>query len=251
MHTKLIQQLHSRLCRHASETRKHWWENYVKGSAPFLGVKMGDIRTVVSKWHQQQVAHQLHPDEQLELALALFEGEFTEHKLAGILLIGEILRPRQAVKCPQDIPKLGCVFDRKWIYDWNVCDWFCVKILGPMIKTEGITCAREIAAWREAPYLWKARAALVPFVSVAADSRYYPLVAETAHILIGRPERFAKTAVGWVLREISRHHPDWVRMFVEAHIEHFSAESLRNATRHFAPENKQRMQEWWKSTRDA
>ncbi len=88
MHAKLIQQLHSRLCRHASETRKHWWENYVKGSAPFLGVKMGDIRTVVSKWHQQQVAHQLPPDQQLELALALFEGEFTEHKLAGILLIG-------------------------------------------------------------------------------------------------------------------------------------------------------------------
>ena len=31
----------------ADSKRKGWWENYVKGSAPFLGVKMADIRSLV------------------------------------------------------------------------------------------------------------------------------------------------------------------------------------------------------------
>jgi hypothetical protein len=31
---------------------KNWWEGYVKDRAPFLGVKMTDIRSIVHQWHK-------------------------------------------------------------------------------------------------------------------------------------------------------------------------------------------------------
>jgi 3-methyladenine DNA glycosylase AlkD len=56
--------------------------------------------------------------------------------------------------------------------------------------------------------------------------------------VIRRPERFAKTAVGWILREVSRNDPSFVRRVVTENIEHFSVESLNNAIKTFDKEEK-------------
>ena len=79
---------------HANAETKAWWENYVKESAPFLGVKMPVIRTVLHQWHKDNVERILEYPEQLELALSLFNEEYTEEKLAGTLFLQEIL-PRR------------------------------------------------------------------------------------------------------------------------------------------------------------
>ena len=44
------------------------------------------------------------------------------------------------------------------------------------------------------------------------------------------PEFFVRKAIGWALREVSRHHPDWVRSFAETH--QLSALSRREALKH-------------------
>ena len=87
--------------------------------------------------------------------------------------------------------------------------------------------------------MWQARSGVVPFTKVAGDIRYLPYIEAVCRTLIGREERFAKTSVGWLLRDVSRHEPDWVKRFVEQHLAHFSVESVRNATKYFGkPEQK-------------
>jgi 3-methyladenine DNA glycosylase AlkD len=54
-------------------------------------------------------------------------------------------------------------------------------------------------------------------------------------VLIRREERFAKTAVGWVLRDLSKHDSAVVKDFVDQNLRYFSAESLRNALK-YSPE---------------
>lgn len=71
----------------ANAETKAWWENYVKESAPFMGVKMPVIRTVLHQWYKENVEGILEYSEQLELALSLFDGEYTEEKLAGTLFL--------------------------------------------------------------------------------------------------------------------------------------------------------------------
>ena len=127
----------SLLIEKSNPKARQWWEGYVKQSAPFLGVKMADIRTIVHQWHQESIAGNLNLGGQVDLALALFKGEYTEEKLAGTLFLQEILLPAEAIRCNNDLDRFGELFIKGRIYDWNVCDWFCVKVLGPLIKQDG------------------------------------------------------------------------------------------------------------------
>jgi 3-methyladenine DNA glycosylase AlkD len=228
--------LQSELRGQADIATKAWWENYVKGSAPFLGVKMPVIRRILHQWHREHVHGRFELQDQVNLALALFEGDYTEDKLAGTLFLQEILLPAGALVWQRDLDRFAGLFDEGLIYDWNACDWFCIKVLGPLIAENGLACAGTIAGWRDAANLWRARASLVTFVPVAGDEAYYSLVEASCAALIARPERFAKTAVGWILREISKHDQPFVVGVLEANIHHFSAESLNNATKYFDKE---------------
>ena len=233
MFSELKLKLRESLQCHAKTGVKIWWENYVKGSAPFMGVKMPVIRTVLHQWHHQNIDEVLNYPEQLDLALSLFEEQYTEEKLAGTLFLQEILLPAGVINCARDIHRFASLFADGKIYDWNTCDWFCVKVLGPLIIDKGPGCANQISAWRSAENLWQARACLVPFVKVANHSIYYPDIEVSCGVLIRREERFAKTAVGWILRDISKYDRAFVRQVIEKNIKHFSAESLKNATKYF------------------
>ncbi len=66
-----------------------------------------------------------------------------------------------------------------------------------------------------------------------ADSRtYYPEIGELCGVLLRRKERFAKTAVGWILRDISKYDIQFVRQLIENNIKGFTAKSLKNAIRY-------------------
>jgi 3-methyladenine DNA glycosylase AlkD len=56
--------------------------------------------------------------------------------------------------------------------------------------------------------------------------------------VIKRNERFAKTAVGWILRDISKNDKGFVDQVVKDNINNFSVESLNNATKYFEKEEK-------------
>jgi 3-methyladenine DNA glycosylase AlkD len=226
--------LQSSLQAKAVPKTKAWWGAYMKQVIPFRGVKMPAIRAVLHQWYTTGgIDHRLSFAEQKDLALDLFAENYAEDKLAGILFLQEILLPAGAVDCPADVSRLAALFTENRIYDWNTCDWFCVKVLGPLIRREGDGCAAAIAGWHPAENLWQARASVVPFVAVAANRAYYPLIQESCRTLIRREERFAKTAVGWILRDISKHDENWVRAFIENNVSYFSGESLKNATKYF------------------
>lgn len=227
------------LLEETDPTSKKWWEGYVKQSAPFLGVKMADIRTIVYQWYKEYIVGNLYLEQQVDLALALFEGKYTEEKLAGIIFLQEILLPSDAIQCSSELERFGELFIKNRIYDWNVCDWFCVKVLGPLIKREGNPCATSISEWKAAQNLWQARASLVAFVPIAENDEYYGLIESACHTVIRRKERFAKTAVGWILRDISKHDQQFVERVLSENIRHFSTESLKNATKNFTKEDKE------------
>ncbi len=234
MHTQLATSLFRKLQELADTAIKSWWEGYVKDSAPFLGVKMAAIRSCVHQWYNDQVSGELEVDEQLELALQLLRRSYSEEKLAGTLMLQEILIPLDVVSCSPTLPKFADLFSDGYIYDWNICDWFSVKVLGPLIIKDGRICAESISAWRSAENLWQARASLVAFIPLAEKVQYYPLIEQSCRVLIRRDERFSKTAVGWLLRDISRYDANYVKRLITENITHFSAESLNNATKYFS-----------------
>jgi 3-methyladenine DNA glycosylase AlkD len=226
-----IARLQHALAGAASERTRVWWQNYLRGEIPFRGVGIPAIRDILAEWRTTTGVAGWPVRRQLEIALALFAEAAAEDKLAGVLLLQNYLRT--AFDWRELLPRYAELYERNFIFDWNTCDWFCVRVLGPTLQEQGMPFARALARWRSAPQLWQARSAAVPVVAVASDTSYHPTVATIGATLLRRDERFAKTAVGWIMREISRHDPAFVRGFLRTNLPRLTPESLRNATKYF------------------
>lgn len=228
----LVAEYQARLDAAASARSRSWWENYLKGVIPFRGVGLPDNLRLLKAWRAERGLDAWPVERQLELAGAFFEGACAEDKLAGVLYLQHYLVGR--VDWRDLLARIEILFARRLIFDWSLTDWLSMRVLAPLIADDRKPCAQAVLGWHGADYLWQARAALVPFASHADERGYYPSIRRAARVLIRRDERFAKTAVGWVLREVSKHDPDFVFAFVDAELDHFSREALANALKYQA-----------------
>lgn len=232
----LINQYQQTLQSHALVKTSAWWERYMRGVIPFRGVGIPQNRKLLASWRIHNGIDQWSAERQLELALAFFAEPYAEDKLAGILYLQNHLQTQLPWQILLD--RYQILFAKELIFDWNCCDWFCVRLMGPMIKLNGPDCALAVSNWKDAPYLWQARAALVSFINLDTQTQYIPLIFTICTTLIHRDERFAKTAVGWILHDISKHRPDLVSDFVHENLSLFSVESLKNALKYYDPEQR-------------
>ena len=231
-HKRLIENFASRLDKIADRKTKAWWENYVKHDTQFRGVGIPEIREELKHWYKQESIDKLPVNQQLDLALSFFAEAYAEDKLAGILFLQIYLYHK--IDWSVLLEKFEPIFKNQYIYDWNICDWFCVRVLGPLIKENGMPCALAISKWNSAKNIWQARCSVVAFANLTKEKEFTSLILKSCSVLIKRDERFAKTGVAWILRELSRHDKEAVREFVESHRESFSPESIKNALKYFA-----------------
>jgi 3-methyladenine DNA glycosylase AlkD len=241
-----IGHLQRRLDAASSVSTRDWWEKYLKGVIPFRGTKMAEIRRAVHRWYKDEHIDTRSGPVQQELARTLLRQEFAEDKLAGVLLLQEMLLPAGIIHWQTDLDTYATLFDEGYIFDWNTCDWFCVKFLGPLALAEGEACARAIASWKKATNLWRRRAAGVAFVNIAPrGDDFFPgfveMLIEVCAATVRFPERFAQTGTGWVLRELSLAAPDAVATFVQSHLTLFSREALRSAVKNLDATQRQRL----------
>jgi 3-methyladenine DNA glycosylase AlkD len=243
----LIERLQLRLNARATAATRQWWTKYLRGAASFRGVKMGDVRKAVHAWFEEErLGERFSAGQQKDLALMLLEEDYAEDKLAGVLVLQEILLPAGALDWRSDLPRFARLFDGEYIRDWSICDWLCVKVLGPLVEQQGEACARAISKWREANSVWQRRASVAAFVNLASKGdQNFPgfteMVLENCSHLLGSQERFAQTGVGWILRELSRSDHGRVIVFVEANVDRFSREALKNASKYLPPEVAERL----------
>lgn len=234
----LVHNLQLRLEKVANKKTRDWWERYIKHDTIFRGVGIPQIREELKQWHTKEQIDILPLNDQLDLALSFFAEKYAEDKLAGVLFLQYYLYHKFDWKVL--IPRFEEIFDNEYIYDWNVCDWFCVRVLGPMIKENGIPCAREISKWNNSKNVWQARASVVAFANYTKHSEYKLLMLGSCSKLIRREERFAKTAVGWILRELSKMDKEAVMAFIKKHARYFSKESLENGIKKLSLSEKEK-----------
>jgi 3-methyladenine DNA glycosylase AlkD len=172
----LIGRLQLRLNALATTATREWWTKYLRGAASFRGVKMEDVRKAIHAWfEEEQLGEHLSVGQQKVLVLMLLEENYSEDKLAGVLFLQEILLPAGALDWHSELPRFARLFDEGYISDWSTCDWFCVKVLGPLAEQQGEACARAISEWREADGVWRRRASVVAFANLASKGdRNFP-----------------------------------------------------------------------------
>lgn len=75
---------------------------------------------------------------------------------------------------------------------------------------------RETAAWREDPVMWTRRASILVHIHPARNARLaQDFCWETFESRLHEKEFFIRKALGWVLREASKHYPGEVHAFLQ------------------------------------
>lgn len=203
---------------------------YLKHVIPHRGVKRPGVTAVVRQWLAQDIP-MADPAQLREIGFALLRQPWSEDKYAGAMVLERVIKSG-ALEWREGLHLLADVFDDGCVQEWATCDTVCGRVCAPLIGQGGMACARAVASWREAPNLWRKRAAAVSFVGFARKGEsalpgLTALVLETAGALLPSPERFINLGVGWVLRELGNNEPDAVLVFVESRLADFSAEGLR------------------------
>jgi 3-methyladenine DNA glycosylase AlkD len=206
-----------------------WLENYVKHDIKSKGVGIPEIRQIVKNTNSKFNISKEPVNHQTEILQDLMKSEFTEDKLAAILYL-QLFWKNKNESITLDL--ISQWFDSKFITDWNVCDWLCVRVLSPMVDNSSTATINELSKWNENTNLWKARASLVPFAQSKTLKLHKNVVFEFAVKLIQREERFCKTAVGWTLREYSKFDNDSVKEFLANFDDWMTKEVIRNATKY-------------------
>ncbi len=221
----LIADLQRRLDRASDPDTRRWFENYLKHAVGVRGVRTPDVERVVAEWQSDHGVAERTPEDRLELAVALIRQAKCEDKLAGILLIQKrLLRRLDAGALLDAVERL---FRAGAIRDWSTNDWLCARIVGPLVRREGLPVAERVAGWTESPVLWQRRSAAVSLRTVAADDSFRPLIARVTADLLRERERFVQTGAGWLIADLSRHAPEFAAALVERHFERLTAEVVR------------------------
>jgi len=231
----IVRDMATRLGEKADPAVRQWWERYLRGEASFRGVRMATARSITHDlWVEYDLEARTVPD-LVKLAQVCMACEYTEDKLVGILLLAEHVMPRLELR---HATRLARPLADGSLADWNSVDWYCVKCLGPFLVrgADVRDRASTIASWAEAKALWQRRAAAVAFARSAAQSEelfpgFHELLLWVCEKNVADPERWSQTSVGWVLRELSKHHPHLTRSFVDAHPE-LSREARKNAMKY-------------------
>lgn len=237
-----LQSLHTTLDSLSEPSYKVWHESYMRGVTPARGVKMAGIRRAVREWCDAGSFATSTRPEQLQIALSLFRGKYTEDKLSGILILAEFL---SSAVSAEDLPGIATLFEDELIADWNICDWLAVKALSKVVSPCIVDAEAQERAigifegWVRSKYVWQARAGLLAQLNLACNASDRERIAALCQTILQREERFAKTAVGWMLAECDKHDRDYVAAFIAQHIEKFDLESLKKATKRF-PASKQK-----------
>jgi len=219
------------LKRNAKTEKAEWWNRYLKGAIQFVGLGIPEIRKILLDLNKDQQLDQMSMNRQVGLVNGLIKGRFAEQKLAAILYIQLFWLGKQ--KNTFLLSLISDWFDERLIFDWNTTDWLSVKILTPMIDSGDDNVIWTLKRWSRDPYLWKARASLVSFAQAKSIVDHARVIENSSHFLICREERFAKTAVAWVMREYSKHDAEFVLSFLSKHVKYTTAEVKRNALKHY------------------
>jgi len=208
------------------------------------------LRALVLRWWSDHALAEHPAAVGKRIALALLEQKPVETQLAGILVFEELLADHMRAS---DLTAFAELFEDGALAEGSVVDAFAVKVLGTLLhRVRGRSdCARVLASWRNAETAWQRRAACVAFTALAPQGdAALPGLARTIFTLcstvVWSPERIDQTAVGWLLRELSRAEPTRVEAFVRRHARFMSRECARHAVDRLPAVRQQDLLAHWK-----
>lgn len=188
-------------------------------SLPFLGVRRPAVRTIIRDRAREQ------PDPELLLAAVTTlwdDATAHEERYAAQDLLG--LRWARGRLDLLDLHRHQIVTGA-W---WDHVDESAHRI-SDLLAAHPDAMGPVLRGWSTDPDRWLRRVSIIASLGVK-DAVDLGLLTEVIEPNLADRDFFVRKAIGWILRDVARHEPDWVRGYVATH--DLSPLSRREALKH-------------------
>lgn len=214
-----VREIRGALRAAAEPDRAQGAQAYMKSEMPFLGVRVPAARRIA----RGAVATETDADVLRAVAAALWEqARYREERYAAMAVLGvRALRGDPAIV--PDVERM--VRTGRW---WDYTDELAHR-LADLHDARPEETAVTVRAWSRDADMWIRRIAILSQLG-RRDRVDRALLSEVVEPNLGDPEFFIRKAIGWALREVARHDPEWVRAYAAEHP--LSPLSRREALKH-------------------
>ena len=222
----LIAEVRRVLAEHADPASAPRMQAYMKSDLPYRGVRLPQVRTLARTVF---AAHPLPDRASWEATVReLWDtASYREEWYAAIALTG--YRRYAGYQDPRVLPLYEhLVVTGAW---WDVVDEVATHRVGPLLRRHHDALAPVLRRWAHDADRWRRRTAIIAQIG-AKTATDTALLTDCIAPSLGERDFFLRKAVGWALRDLSKHDPDWVRAYVDAHRDQLSPLSLREATKY-------------------
>ena len=197
----LIRELHAL----ANEVEAERMARYHKVSRPYLGVRVPVVTDIARRY-----ASNADPSNLIKVC----EGLWTTNIHEARVLVGklfDVCKPKETDATWEFINRVKEDLDA-----WAIADHLEAGARRCLIVKEA-RLDRVEAEWLSHPNFWVRRAALVYTLYLAKKGRDPERPLGWAVGMVDDPEWFIQKAIGWWLRELSKHNPQRVRDFLKTY----------------------------------
>jgi len=113
---------------------------------------------------------------------------------------------------------------------WDIVDGAASHLVGTLVQNYP-SLAIEVNQWIDSDNFWLRRTAIIYQLSYKKktnENTLYTHILKTCH----ESEFFIRKAIGWALREYSKHNPESVRNFIAIHRDKLSPLSIREGSKY-------------------
>jgi 3-methyladenine DNA glycosylase AlkD len=216
-------------------------KKYLRSDLQFHGVTVPRCTALLKAWLK---AHpNLTSEEMSALAAALWASDWHEERTLAIFLMEE----RRKLLSLDHLPVIETMM--REANTWAHIDEIAVHLVGALLERHPDAMRPHLLRWAGDANFWVRR---VPVLAQNGQFRKgggdFALFEQIAAPMLdeskawSKDERFfIRKAIGWALRELCKHHPDWVVDFINRHHPRMSGLTLREATRKLPPEWAERL----------
>lgn len=215
---QLLRAIRESCTQHADEQRASAQQAYMKSSMPFWGI----AKPLLTKLCKPLItaAKPANRHEYQSTIIHIFtHATHREEWYAGILYA----RHWKVYITAESIPTyLEIIRKTQW---WDIVDEVATHLVGKSLTT--VTSKKDyLLAWIYDDNLWIRRTALLAQLNYKENTDF-DLLAQLIRTTAQEKEFFIRKAIGWVLRQHSKHNPNQVQHFITQYHHELSPLSVR------------------------
>lgn len=204
-------------------------KRYLKSDLEFLGATVGDIRRAVRALREGH--GELNHGELIALVEALWRKPVHERRMAAIVL----LESSERLLTINDLEMLERLI--RGSRTWALVDVLAAKVAGAIVWRDE-QAGGTLDRWSRDDDFWLRRSALLALMITVKKGGDLEKFGRFADAMLHEKEFFIRKAIGWVLREASKSHPDAVFAWLAPRTALVSGVTIREAVKYLGSDQR-------------